>query len=611
MRESFEGPKFGENFNPDQTNRMNVLKRDEKLPEYIDFSREIRDLLETSIKEEGWPSCPENVKSVEEIFEKADEAVAERWNKYAGDFFENKCQEWAGAIDDSENQELREKLSDRDGMETNLRLQYIGSVEELRKVNPSAWRLMILASSERQLAKAVLLKNWVREMPEETFEKIGITREELDLFLEVAALLGKYIDQAYVKQVELADAPGGSSKTELAGEEGAEYIYDLHKADGEASDVKTYSEVFQFEWSKLVGRIETLAQRVEKLIQENKIPSSYEGLPNFLREIARAYGSKETDPEKLDEMWDNLNTKTQELALAGCPLMIIPQGATAVAGEAEKVDIELRLAFQSEYTKKLEKLVDEYRFMAQNIVDSNQGVLNKHYEVPRQILNIQYFSFGPNLTSITQAETGEGFIASHINTIAELAKAKQIPLLEKLFPGEKINSEDYKDAAIIETSLHEYGHSMISTDDKKIHKKIGSGKAADVIEELKAETLAAKLLWDKHGGDDEILKRHFLAKMGTVCDFLKDKSEKEEYYYPAIIMVHRLISQGAIAEKNGGYEIIDCRKGVQALADLGMEILENFYLKKESNPADVREYFKQIKELEKEEKVKKFIGILK
>ncbi|MFA4833468.1 MAG: hypothetical protein WC619_01310 [Patescibacteria group bacterium] len=611
MRESFGNPRFGENFNPDQTNRMNVLKKDEKLPEYIDFSREIRGLLKTSIEKEGWPPCPEKIERVEEIFEKADEAVAEKWDKYAGDFFEDKCREWAEAADDQETKELRETLSDRGEMETNLRLQYLGGIEKLRDVNPSAWRSMILASSERQLAKAVLLKRWAREMPEETFKKIGITREELGLFLDAAALLGKYIDQAYVKQIELADAPGGSSKTELTGEEGAEYVYDLHTADGEAPDIKTYSEVFQFEWSRLVGRIETLAQRVEKLIQEEKIPSSYEGLPGFLRKIAQAYGSKEIGPEKLDEMWDNLNAKTQELALAGCPLMIIPQGSTEVAREAEKVDIELRLAFQSEYTKRLEKLVDEYRLMAQDVVDSNQSVLSERYEVPRQILNIQYFSFGPNLASITQAETGEGFIASHINTIAELAKTKQIPLLEKVFPGEKVNSEGYKEAAIIETSLHEFGHSIISTDDEKIYKKMGSSKAADVIEELKAETLAAKLLWEGRSQNDEILRKQFQAKIGTICDYLKNKTEKEEYYYPAIIMVHELISQGVIVEKEGAYEIADYKKGVQALANLGAEILEKFYLNEKSKPADVKDYFKQIKKLEEEEGVKKFIGALK
>ncbi|MDD5290927.1 MAG: hypothetical protein PHZ04_02305 [Patescibacteria group bacterium] len=611
MREGFGNPRFGESFNPDQTNRLDVLKRDEKLPEYIDFSREIRNLLRTSIEKEGWPACPENIKSVEEILEKADEAVTEKWDKYAGDFFEDKCREWAGAADDSENQELKETLSDRDEMETNLRLQYLGGIEKLRDVNPSAWRSMILASSERQLAKTVLLKRWAREMPEETFEKIGTTREELDLFLDAAALLGKYVDQAYVKQIELADAPGGSAETELAGKQGSEYVYDLYKAGGENPDIKTYSEVFQFEWSRLVGRIETLAQRVENLILENKIPSSYESFPDFLREIAQAYGSKETDPEKLDKMWDGLSIKTQELALAGCPLMIIPQGSTEVAGEAGKVDIELRLAFQSEYTKELEKLADEYRTIAQNIVDSNKNVLSEPYDVPRQIFNTQYFSFGPNLASITQAETGEGFIASHVNTIAELAKTKQIPLLEKAFPGEKVSPEGYKEAAIIETSLHEYGHSILSTDDEKIYDKIGSSKAADVIEELKAETLAAKLLWEKHSRDDEVLRKQFQAKMGTICDYLKNKTEKEEYYYPAIIMIHELISQGVIKEKDEGYEIADCQKGVQALANLGTEILENFYLNKESKPADVKNYFRQIKELEDEEKIKKFIGALK
>ncbi len=611
MREGFENPRFGENFNPDQTNRMNVLKKGEKLPEYIDFSREIRGLLKTSIEQEGWPGCPEKIESVEEIFEKADEVVAEKWDKYAGDFFEGKCREWAGAAYDPETKELRETLSDRGEMETNLRLQYLGGIEKLRDVNLSAWRSMILASSERQLAQAVLLKRWVGEIPEETFKKIGITREELELFLDAAALLGKYIDQAYVKQIELADAPGGSAETELAGERGAEYVYDLHTADGETPDVKTYGEVFQFEWSRLVGRIETLAQRVEKLIQEEKIPPSYEGLPGFLREVAQAYGSKEIDPEKLDEMWDNLNAKTQELALAGCPLMIIPQGSTEVAREAEKVDIELRLAFRSGYTKELEKLADEYRPIAQNIVDLNKDVLGEPYEVPRQVFNTQYFSFGPNLASITQAETGEGFIASHVNTIAELAKTKQIPLLGKAFPGEKVNSEGYKEAAIIETSLHEFGHSILSTDDEKIYKKIGSDKVADVIEELKAETLAAKLLWERHSQDDEILRKQFQAKMGTICDYLKNKTEKEEYYYPAIIMIHELISQGVIVEKDGEYEIADHQKGVQALANIGAEILENFYLKKESKPADVKKYFKQVKELEEEEKVKKFIEVLK
>ena len=76
---------FGQEFERTQSerevNRMDVLHPTENLPEYVKFTRELREDLRGFVEAEGWPECPENVGSVEDLFAVGRAVVTEYWKK--------------------------------------------------------------------------------------------------------------------------------------------------------------------------------------------------------------------------------------------------------------------------------------------------------------------------------------------------------------------------------------------------------------------------------------------------------------------------------------------------------------------------------------------------
>jgi len=618
--------KFGENFSPDAKSRLDIFKTD-GLPEYVEMSRSLRRGLEKSVETEGWPECPSDIEGVEDLFQTAKDIVTDRWSRFVSPELEGRLQQWAQEIPDGrENEEIRSMLSDPKAFEENLRLQQFGTLESLRQVAPQAWRALVLASSERQLASVVTLRHWMKELPPESFERMGITKPELQLFIDFAGVLGKYIDHAYVKQIELADAPGGSTETKLGQRQGAEYLYDIYTSpEGDDVDIKPYTEIFPNEWPKIVKHFKALADKVDRLLAREEIPSSkYQGLPDYLRSLAEMYGSQETEPQKLYDAWQDLYKREAALAQDGCPIMIIPQGSTAVAGEAGKVDVEIRLGLMTERTRSLEKSFNHFREAGQKIVDQNQDKLEKPYQIPKVILNVQPFAFGPNLYWMTRGEEGEEAIVSHINAVEEVAAAREIPLLEKML-GVRPNLAKYKRSAVLEVGLHEMGHTVLSEDDKAVHGRIGVSSEATIVEELKAETVSMKILREGFPPEwqdrrEEVITSQFLAKLGTVCDYLANKSSDkgssgERYYYAGIAIIDRLLNQEVLIKKGDRYEIADAQKGIEVLGQLGSEILESFYTNTEDEPREVkkavRQFGRDARKRERNPQVQEFLQVLK
>ena len=251
---------------------------------------------------------------------------------------------------------MRKILADPSILEGNVQQQQLGMLESLRGVAPDAWRTLVLAASERQLAAVVLLRKWLPDLTDQQFGKMGISRDELGLFLDASGWLGKYFDQAHVKQIELADAPGGSVKSPLGDRTGAEYLYDVKpNPDSDQVALKSYGDVFAYEWPKIVKRLEALAAKTETMLADEKLPASYRALPGYVRQIAHVYDSESVSPKNLEQLWRDLYAQGNALAVEGCPLMFIPQGCSTVAGEANKVDIEMRLGFQTKETPALSK----------------------------------------------------------------------------------------------------------------------------------------------------------------------------------------------------------------------------------------------------------------
>ncbi|MDD5043776.1 MAG: hypothetical protein PHD51_03900 [Patescibacteria group bacterium] len=617
-------PRFGENFNPDATNRLDILKKTEDLPEYVDTSREIREALKSTIETRGWPECPE-IKTVEDLFLLAKKEVSHRWTEGAQKILCEQTKKWAEEIpDNQENKELRQTLLSPDLLSSEMEMQRFGAMEKLRDINPSAWRTLLLASSERQLASIVLLRKWAADLPEENLKSLGVSRTELELLLDSAGIVGKYVDQAYIKQVELADAPGGSSKSAWAGKVGAEYLYDIQPSP-ESQTVKptSYKDVFAFEWPKLINRFQVLAQKVETLLDDKKLPESYRGLPEYLREMSQVYGSESVSPKELKKLWNSLLAKNLNLANAGCPLMFIPQSCDMVAGEAAKIDVEIRLAIQTPETKKLTQTMNDFGGAAQELLAENKDALKNYYDIPAVVINVQPFAFGPNLYYFTEAEAGRESILLHANINQELSSKERIPLLEKTL-GQPIDKNKFKEASGKDTVLHELGHTVCVEDDPSVRKRIGTGSDAAIMEELKAETVGMEILLRKQTGDskekEQIIEQQFLAKLGALEQYLayyssEPGSSTERYYFTGVAIISKLLEEDVLVELGDKYIITDAERGLRIIADMGLDILKKIYANTADQPKKVKEamkeYVRDVKQKEKTPPVDKFIKNVK
>jgi len=302
--------RFGESFpqGADPTNRMDTKNNEERenIPAYTKFGLEIRDVLKMKVEKEGWPGLPnpEQINTAEDIFEIAKNEVNKTWEDSIRVLIENKVEEWKRDIknDDSETEAALDLLNNPEELSKSLSLHQFGVLETLRTVNPEAWRTLVVASSERQLASIAVMEHWLKYGNQENLqvicEKIGLSLEELKLFVDTAGILGKYIDHAYVKQIELGDLPGGSEETKMGEEEGAQYLYDLYKDPrSEDVDVKTYTDVFPFEWEKIKSRLEMLSSRAKLSSEEGRLPANYQDFAAYLQKIAQVYGSETIEPE--------------------------------------------------------------------------------------------------------------------------------------------------------------------------------------------------------------------------------------------------------------------------------------------------------------------------
>ena len=88
-----KGAQFGQEFNPDATNRLDVLKNIEDLPEDVETSREIRDQLRASVETQGWPPLPQRVEGLEDLFAQSRATVTEYWARGASEVLERQIPE--------------------------------------------------------------------------------------------------------------------------------------------------------------------------------------------------------------------------------------------------------------------------------------------------------------------------------------------------------------------------------------------------------------------------------------------------------------------------------------------------------------------------------------
>ncbi len=613
-------PRFGEHFEMDPTDRLELHTNPEELPECVRFTMGIREELRESIKEEGWPEMPQNFEGFEDFFAQSKDMVAERWQKTVGETLSTKLEEWRAAIPKTKrNAPIIALLSDPESFESKLNDKQLGTLEPLRESHPEIWRSIVMLSSERQLSHIALLHHWFLEMPDDYFAKLGFSRNELGVLLLLAGTQGKHFDQAHLRQIEYADQPGGTSETVLDNADGAEYVYDLYVPGREEISPKAYNEVFPSEWRRIVPNFAAVAERVSILINQGGLSANYAELPEYLRLLAWVYGSGEKDPEELDETWQEIGRKQTTLIQSGCPIVPIYMASAGVTGDAGKVDVELRLGLITPQNREDMQAADEYRSVAETINDKYADRLKRPAPVSPVVLTSQPFSFGPNLYSETMAETSDvpgETIMIHTSALTDGS------LFPALFPSEIVPDRQVHNGAVIrETCLHELGHQAVPWHDPQVKKRIGKGKLADTLDEIKADVTGMLILETRLGDkelpsmDEEEIKAQFVAKLCTIIDYLSTKSLDSQsgrgYFLAGLLQLKTLLDAGIIRRTGVGYEIVDHQKGIEILANVGESILQKFYLADEARPGEikkeVKEYLEKLASISDEPQIQEFL----
>lgn len=628
-------PRFG---SPDlkalEPSRMNPLNKKlangREKPASILLRENIRSKLRASLYPEGklrpmqWPPYPQDVSTLEELFSHADQVIHDNWTEKISPLIRNEISESITAIPQTdENASMLAVLQSPALLEQKLRIRQFGDLEPLRKEYPELWKTLLHLSSERQMALMALVRHWVRNAPASCFETFGMNQHELNLFIQMNSLLGKYVDHAFIKQTELADQPGGSEKSLLSRFQGAEYMYDFYAGDSTTKlDKKTYGEVLPFEISGLSHLLKKLADQTTHLLGEGKIPATYQLLPSYLVKMADVYGSNELSPKKLFQLWKKeLLPALGKLVDSGCPILPIPQDEKSVARDANKVDIEIRFALSTKSTKSITDSYGYFQGLAHQIVEKNKAVLSAaEIPIPRLVPSFEALDYGPNGYWRTRAQEGTEIIHIHVNAIRDVALTNEMAFLKKAFGADIVlpDPDSYAKAATLDTGLHEIAHTVLSPEDAKVHERVGDGPLAKLVEETKAETGGMLLLFQGILQNETHINvsEQFWAKLGTVCDFLINKSPDEtdsggRYHLAGRTMIYELLQKGILQKTPGGkYAISDPLEAIKTIAGIGDEII-GLYADSATTPRKVEEYARNIIALKDDPGVNDFIDLLR
>jgi hypothetical protein len=293
----------------------------------------VRALLEEAAREyPDWKKMPAHIRSIEDIFEGAKELVTSGWSKKVITYLAEKCRIWADELPHKpEYDDEAELLRNPELLEQKLKIHQFGALESLRKVLPLAWQELILMASERQLAAIVVARHWIKELSPERIQEIVQTSQvhsikELELFIDCAAIVGKYIDQAYVRQIELTDIVDPVTIVTCKRFPGQkEFKCEFHPLRQTPQiEIKPYRTVFSLEWEHLVQALEHVARKVDYAFSLGELSESYRNFSAYVRELAQTYGSTEINHDILHERWDQLLDHMRALAEEGCPIMLVP-----------------------------------------------------------------------------------------------------------------------------------------------------------------------------------------------------------------------------------------------------------------------------------------------
>lgn len=557
---------------------------------------------------ESLSQCPDDISSVQDLFTRSKQAAKRQWaDAMMGVVWEGEesqrdrwlrliqSYESSGGADIDAVTPLKNALADRDAFFHLLTHNGASTFESINLVDPTSWMAFLASYSEREMAAGVLARRWIRSMPESVIQKLSSTMNYHELLLvSDLTTLTRYADHAMIKVFELM-RDGGLQPTTSPGDNGIQYLFEVSAGElGSDTSLVPYAMMFPIEWGKLTDRMRIFSQRISESVKQGEIPQSYMLLSRYLNTLATVYGSTETDPEKLNAIWDEAEDECVALQQSDCPVILHPMGSPSITGEAMKIDPEINISLHLPQERALEQEVAEYvelaRAFAQPLVD--HGNLSR--VSPAVFMLHHVLSGGSNIFWQIQGISGEHDILCYVNRIREEFIRDYVPVLERIVgrPLDTVERATFLRIFLFATAGHELGHTLVNIEDKKIKKHIGTHHDSYILDELKADSTWAWFLRAQELSQEEAITR-VQAYLAWCLLYMKNNSSNEgnsgqQYHMLGRIEASVLIAECGISCGTDGIFIADPIRGLHALAQLS-DSLRAVCLDPELSEAKVKE----------------------
>jgi hypothetical protein len=158
---------------------------------------------------------------------------------------------------------------------------------------------------------------------------------------------------------------------------------------------------------------------------------------------------------------------------------------------------------------------------------------------------------------------------------------------------------------------HEFGHNVAPRKDTGIDSRVGQGKEANALEEMKADSVGMALLRDAAEQgilSPDVLEMQLLAKIGDALNYLKmTGGSGDRYRVGGIVIMHALFEANVLCEDGDQYVIQNPALGIAALARIGDEILNQYYWNTQSTPNAVHERVSLARDLEQDQRIQRLL----
>ena len=235
---------------------------------------------------------------------------------------------------------IRNIKNNREKFFIDLSLNRNWQFDALRKEGDGEiWSALVLAISEREQLKNIIIQDWIENMSVDDFKRWGISKDELLIFTGLNLELQSDIDKVFVKQMTISDSPEDAKRNpkKYFSFKGASFLYIVGKGKNEKR--YTFKDVFPVEIENIAGTLHKYAQIVQWKVASGELDKRYQLLPKYLSELGAGIKSDETNLGKISKNTDKYFETYAKLAEAGCPIVVNPHGF--VPEEGDRADVEL------------------------------------------------------------------------------------------------------------------------------------------------------------------------------------------------------------------------------------------------------------------------------